>query len=208
MKRALAFLAEVLPHKQFLSNYPLFLTNTVPVIYFSFQKNLIFKESPTIPREVYVSTVLSWVVSTLKKTYSSPQTFFPMIHFLSNPPSLWKNSVSQENLSSEKCVLTGIHTVLKCFKAFLLIPPKPWFVNRGYHILYMYWTKLSLFTIRFSLGTQEQYRAGTCTCAYQISPLQVKPLTYLSLQDCLARVFAETPVLFIPPCHGRCFFFR
>ena len=90
----------------------------------------------------------------------------------------------------------------------MLIPPKPWFVNRGYHILYMYWTKLSLFTIRFSLGTQEQYRAGTRTCAYQISPLQVKPLTYLSLQDCLTRVFAETPVLFIPPCHGRCFFFR
>ena len=51
LKRALAFLAEILPHQQFLPNYPLFLTNTVPVIYFSFQKNLIFKESPTIPRE-------------------------------------------------------------------------------------------------------------------------------------------------------------
>ena len=47
----MAFLAEILSHKQYLLNYPLFLANTVPVIYFSFQKTLIFKESSTIPRE-------------------------------------------------------------------------------------------------------------------------------------------------------------
>ena len=45
------------------------------------------------------------------------------------------------------------------------------------------------------------FQDGTRTRAYQISPLQVKTPPYPSLQECLARELAETPVLFSSlPC--------
>ena len=95
LTRASAFLATILPHKQFLSNYPLFLTNTVPAIYFPFQKNLILKkalfEKKTFPICINSSFLSNQYFK--ENIYSSQQTFFPMIHFFLIPPSLWTRNL-------------------------------------------------------------------------------------------------------------------
>ena len=156
MKRALAFLAKMLPQKQLLSKYPLFLTNTVPVSYFSFQKNLIFKESPTLPKETFPICINGSFLSSQYvkvKHFFSQQTFFLMIHFLSNPPlTLKKQPCFTKSLSlptknhpsnlrpfwkyidSPKRALAFLdfcvfYWYLRGSKAFLLIPPKPWYAG-------------------------------------------------------------------------------
>ena len=108
LQKALAMLFFFLgsPHKQFLSNYPLFLTNTVPVIYFSFQTNLIFKESPTLWKDINGSFLSSqyfkWNIFLSTNllpddplSFSSPPHFEQKTFFYKEPFSSDKKSSSE-----------------------------------------------------------------------------------------------------------------